>query len=98
MKVVGKRILVKQALTKKISEGGIHMTGDQEALPYGKVVAVSLEQQIRDQNKVGFSMINIGDTVLFSAIGAIPLGHIKKDHVLIEQDDILAILEEEDLR
>ncbi len=91
MRVVGKKILVKQSLTDLISKGGIHVAGDAEPLPYGKVIqigAVCLEEE---------ASLKVGDTVLFSAIGAIPLG-IKKNHVLIEWEDVLAILDEEDIK
>ena len=87
MKVVGKRILVKQALTDEVSKGGIIMAGDQEALPYGTVVQLS----------EGVTEVKVGDRVLFTGIGAIPLG-IKKNHVLIEFEDVLAILDEEDVK
>ena len=87
MKVVGKKILVKQSLTDEVSKGGIVMSGDQEALPYGEVV------QLGD----GVTEVEVGDSVLFTPIAAIPLG-IKKNHVLIEFEDVLAILDEEDMK
>lgn len=87
MRVVGKKILVKQTLTDTVSKGGIVMAGEQEALPYGEVVQTGAD--VRGTRK--------GDIVLFSAIGAIPLG-IKKNHVLIEFEDVLAILDEEDIK
>ena len=85
MRVMGKRILIEQSTTKEVSEGGIVLpTTMTHALPYGKVIQIG---PYVDET------IKVGDVVLFSEIGAIPLG-IKKDHVLIEPDDILAILEE----
>lgn len=89
MKVAGARILVKQSLTAEVSKGGIVMAGDQMALPYGEVIQIG--PAVKDINLL------IGVTVLFNEIGAIPLGHLMKDHVLIEPDDILATLEEGDL-
>lgn len=86
MRVTGKRILVEQFKTKEISEGGIALpTTTIQALPYGKVVQIGPEVK-------GFDLAE-GNVVLFSEIGAIPLG-VKEDHVLIEPDDILAVLEE----
>lgn len=86
MRVSGKRILIKQRLTEEVSKGGIVMAGDQQALPYGDVIQIGPEVEDMD--------LTPGEVVLFNEIGAIPLGHLLKDHVLIEPDDILAILEE----
>lgn len=86
MRVSGKRILIKQRLTEEVSKGGIVIAGDQQALPYGDVIQIGPEVEDMD--------LTPGEVVLFNEIGAIPLGHLLKDHVLIEPDDILAILEE----
>lgn len=86
MRVIGKRILVKQTLTKEVSKGGIVLTGDQQPLPYGEVIQVS----------VGMREVAVGDIVLFTEIASIPLG-IKKHYVLIEFEDVLAILNKEDI-
>ena len=87
MRIVGKKIMVKQSLTKEVSKGGIVLAGAQQALPVGEVVQIG--------NEVG--EIEVGELVLFTEIGAIPLG-IKKNHVLIEFEDVLAILDEEDIK
>ncbi len=86
MKVVGKRILVKQTMTDEVSKGGIVMAGNQQPLPFGEVIDFGNE----------VTEVAIGDVLLFTEIGAIPLS-IKKNHVLIEFDDVLALLDEEDL-
>ncbi|KKN68079.1 hypothetical protein LCGC14_0455330 [marine sediment metagenome] len=90
MRIVGKKILVKQTLTDEVSKGGIIMAGDQQTLPYGEIVAIG--------SGVEDMILIPGNLVLFNEIGAIPLGHIKKNHVLIEPEDVLAILDEEDLK
>lgn len=90
MKMVGKKILVHQAKTKEVSDGGIVMTAASiMPLPYGTVVAVGPEVSGSSDHYLGS-----GDIVLFNELGAISLGNLKPDHVLIEPDDILAILEE----
>lgn len=86
MRVIGKRILVEQTLTKSVSKGGIVLTGDQQTMPFGKVI------QMGDD----VAEVKVGDVLLFTEIAAIPVG-IKKHHVLIELDDVLAILDEEDV-
>lgn len=85
MRLMGKRLLVKQALTDTVSKGGIVMAGDQMALPYGEVIQIGPEVNLD---------LSCGERVLFNEIGAIPMGHLLKDHVLIEPEDILAVLEE----
>ena len=87
MRVVGKKILVKQTMTEPVSKGGILMTGDQQPLPYGEVIQVGAE----------VAEVKVGEILLFTEIGAIPLG-IKENHVLIEFEDVLAILNEEDVK
>jgi co-chaperonin GroES (HSP10) len=89
MKIVGKKILVKQRLTEQVSKGGIVMAGDQQPLPIGEVVTLGEE--------VTEGAVVVGDLLLFTEIGAIPLG-IKKNHVLIEFEDVLAVLDEEDMK
>ncbi len=86
MRIVGKKILVEQYMTDGVSKGGIVMAGNQQALPFGKVIQVGAE----------VSEVKPGELLLFTEIGAIPLG-IKKNHVLIEFEDVLAILDEEDI-
>jgi len=66
------------------------MAGNQQALPYGDVIQIGSGVEDTD--------LAPGEIVLFNEIGAIPLGHLLKDHVLIEPDDILAVLEEEEVR
>jgi co-chaperonin GroES (HSP10) len=90
MKVMGKRILVKQRLTEEVSKGGIVIAGEQQVLPYGDVVELGTD--------VPFPCgVHIGSIVLFSSIGCVELGDLKKNHVLVEIEDILAVLDPEDL-
>lgn len=92
MKLIGKKVLVKQMRTKDKSEGGIALPDSMSsALPYGKIISISLDLAKDPEN----TLVVPGAIVLFSAIAAIPL-ELKPDHVLIEPDDILAILEEGD--
>jgi co-chaperonin GroES (HSP10) len=91
MRVSGKRIMVKQRLTEEVSKGGIVMAGEQQALPYGDVIQLGPDAE-------DYLDLSPGEIVLFNEIGAIPLGHLLKDHVLIEPDDILAVLDEEEVK
>ncbi len=86
MKVVGKKILVKQAKTKEVSEGGIVMTADSiQTLPYGTVEQIGPDVE----------GIKPGEVILFEGLTAVPVA-IREGCVLIEEEDILAILEEGD--
>ena len=82
MRVIGKRILVKQRLTDTVTKGGIELPGDQSALPFGEVV------QVGTGNCGG---VNRGDIVLFNHLLASPVG-VLANHVLVEYDDVLAVL------
>lgn len=85
MRLTGQKILVKQLKTKEVTEGGIALPSTSvEALPYGPVQQVGPDVE----------GISVGDVVLFTDIGPIPLGHIKEGCVLVEPEDILAILDE----
>lgn len=94
MKVVGKRILVRQAKTKEVSEGGIVMTGEQTVLPYGTVLQVGSEVD----SALALDILGRRQrVVLFDGISAIPVNlkyPSEESYVLIEPDDILAILED----
>lgn len=87
MKMVGNKILVEQCKTAAVTEGGIALPESSiQALPYGVVMQVGPKVE----------EVKVADAILFSEIGAIPLGVLKPGCVLIEPDDILAILEEGD--
>ncbi|KKN58747.1 hypothetical protein LCGC14_0549260 [marine sediment metagenome] len=87
MKMVKNRIMVQQYKTEAVTKGGITLPeASRQVLPYGVVMKVG-----PDANEV-----KRGDVILFSEIGAISLGVLKPNCVLIEPDDILAILEEGD--
>lgn len=93
MRVVGKRILVKQRLTDSVSKGGIQLPGEQQSLPFGEVVQVGVDITAKPYGHV---VIQVGDIILFNHLLATPVG-ILKDHVLIEYDDVLAILDPEEV-
>lgn len=89
MRMTGKKLMVKQEMTPAVSKGGIVLTDDSiRPLPYGAIVGMGPDVDADD--------LNLGDVVLFNEIGAIQLGDLRPDHVLIETDDILAVLEEGD--
>lgn len=84
MKMIGNKILVQQQKTKAVSEGGIALPDACiQVLPYGEVLKVGPD----------VDSVQVGEVVLFSAIGAVELGDLMEDCVLIEPDDILLILE-----
>ena len=85
MKLLGKRILIEQIRTKDKTAGGIALpTSTIRALPYGHVRQIGPEVE----------GLRMGDVVLFNPLTLIELAEVQEGHVLIEPDDILAILEE----
>ncbi len=94
MRVVGNRILVKPFKTAEVSKGGMVMAGELQTLPYGTIVQIGgnvLNVKIEELRRFNYA---IGDVVLFTNITCVQLGEVKEDHVLIESEDILAVLEE----
>ncbi len=83
MKLMGKRILIEQIMTADKSKGGIVLTTT-TSLPYGHI------------RQLGPDVENhkVGEVVLFNPLTLIELSTVKEGHVLIEPDDVLAILEE----
>lgn len=88
MKMVRNKILLRQTESAGKSKGGIVLT-ETHKLPYGTVVDVGPEL-------TGEHDVIVGQVVLFNPITLVELGTLKEGHILIEPDDILAILEEGD--
>ncbi len=84
MKLMGKRILIEQIMTADKSKGGIVLTTT-SSLPYGHVRQMA--------PGMGIDHLKVGDVVLFNPLTLIELSTVKEGHVLIEPDDVLAILE-----
>lgn len=85
MKMVGKKILVEQFQTKTMTEGGIALPEQTvQKLPCGPAKALGPEVK----------GVELGDVIMFNAIGAIPVQLSGREFVLIEPEDILMILEE----
>lgn len=85
MKLMGQRILIEQILTKDTSDGGIALPDSTiRALPYGYVRQLGPEVEL----------LKAGDVVLFNPLTLVELSTVKEGHVLIEPDDVFAILEE----
>lgn len=85
MKLVGKKILVRQFQTKTMTDGGIALPEQTvQKLPVGVVVKVSPEVK----------NVLVNQVVMFGTIGAIPVTVARKEYALIEPEDVLMILEE----
>ncbi len=92
MRVIGTRILVRQRLTASVTKGGIELPGDQDGLPFGDVITVGSGVT----GDVNLGDISRGDIVLFNPLLTSPVG-VLDHHVLIELDDVLAILTEKEV-
>lgn len=87
MRMVRNKILLKQAESADESKGGIALPETHKVrLPYGRIM---------DMGPDVLATL-MGQVVLFNPLTLVELGEIKPGHILIEPDDIIAILEEGD--
>lgn len=88
MKLMGKRILIEQHMSEKMTEGGLALPDASiQALPRGKV----LQKGPDVSSKSG---LITGDIVQFDAYAAVHVETKVGKFILIEEDDVLLILEE----
>lgn len=93
MKLLGKKILLRQHRTKDKTEGGIQLPQAAiQKLPYGTVVQVGPD--IEETVRVAIEE----QVVLFNQLGAVLIQapNNGEELVMIEPEDILAILEKEE--
>lgn len=71
--------------TKDVTAGGIALPEQsRQTLPVGPVKSIGPDVE----------GVQVGEVVMFSSIGAMPVEVSKKEFILIEPEDILMILEE----
>jgi len=92
VKPLGSRVLVKPLEAEDTSSGGIILPeAAQERPRAGKVVAVG-EAGVY-ANEDGESAVKEGDTVIYTSFGGTELKIDGEDHLLLDEDDILAVRE-----
>ncbi len=90
LKPLGSRVLVKPLEAEDTSAGGIILPeAAQERPREGKVVAIgSAGVYLDDEDNSG---VQEGDIVVYAAFGGTEIKIDGEDHLLLEEDDILAI-------
>jgi chaperonin GroES len=87
------RILVKRIDEEQKTKGGIIIPDTAKEKPQeGKVVAVG-KGRVLDDGKVQELAVKRGDKILFSKYAGTDIKVDGDDHIIIREDDVLAILE-----
>ena len=87
------RILVKRVEEEEKSKGGIIIPDSAKEKPQeGKVVAVG-NGKVSDDGKVHPLDVKSGDRVLFSKYAGTEVNLEGEEHLIIREDDVLAVLE-----
>jgi len=87
------RILVKRIDEEQKTKGGIIIPDTAKEKPQeGKVVAVG-KGRVLDDGKVQELAVKKGDKILFSKYAGTDIKVDGDDHIIIREDDVLAILE-----
>ena len=87
------RILVKRVEEEQKTKGGIIIPDTAKEKPQeGKVIAVG-KGRILDDGKVQELAVKKGDKILFSKYAGTEIQLDGEEHIIIREDDVLAILE-----
>ena len=90
LKPLGSRVLVKPLEAEDTSTGGIILPeAAQERPREGKVVAIGAAGVYLDEDEN--SAVKKGDVVIYTSFGGMELKIDGEDHLLLEEDDILAV-------
>lgn len=90
---LGSRVLVKPLSAEGTSEGGIILPDSAQKKPQeGKVIAVGTGH-IMDDGSVRELQVKTGDVVIYPEYGGTEIKISGEEHLLIEEDSILAIKE-----
>jgi len=87
------RILVKRVEEEQKTKGGIIIPDTAKEKPQeGKVIAVG-KGRVLDDGKVQELAVKKGDKILFSKYAGTEIQLDGEEHIIIREDDVLAILE-----
>ncbi len=93
LKPLSDRVLIKRLEEEEVTKGGIIIPDSAKEKPIkGKVVAAGPGKTTDDGKTVAMS-VKAGDTVLFSKYGGTEIKIDGVDHLVMREDDILAIIE-----
>ena len=87
------RILVKRIEEEAKTKGGLIIPDTAREKPMeGKVIAVG-EGKVHDDGKLRPLDVHKGDRVLFGKYSGTEIQHLGDEHLIIREDDVLAVLE-----
>lgn len=87
------RVIVKRTEEEERTKGGIIIPDTAKEKPIeGKVIAVGAGRLNKDGKKVALE-VKVGDRVLFAKYGGTEVKIDGEEHLMMKEDDILAVLE-----
>ena len=90
---LGDKVLLRRVEAQEKSKGGIVIPDTAKEKPTeGRVIAVGTGRRLEDGNVVPFQ-VRKGDRVLFSSCAGTEVKLEGENHVIMGEDDILAIIE-----
>jgi chaperonin GroES len=93
LKPLADRVLIKRLEEEEVTKGGIIIPDSAKEKPIkGKVIAAG-PGKTNDAGKTVAMSVKTGDTVLFSKYGGTEIKIDGEEHLVMREDDILAIIE-----
>ena len=87
------RVLVKRLTEEERTKGGIIIPDTAKEKPYeGEVIAVG-EGKLLDNGEIRPLAVKVGDRVLFGKYAGTEIKINDEEHLILREDDILAIIE-----
>lgn len=97
VKPLADKVLIKVMEEEEKTPGGIYLPDTAKERPFkGKVVAVGVGKQLKEGSIVPFDELGVkpGDTVIFSKYAGTEIKVNGEKHIILNVDDIFAVLEE----
>ena len=93
MRPLHDRLLVKRIAEEEKTKGGLIIPDTAREKPTeGQVIAVG-EGKVLDDGKLRPLDVHAGDRVLFGKYSGTEIQHLGDEHLIIREDDVLAVLE-----
>lgn len=93
LKPLGERIVVEPNKEEEKSDGGIILPDTAQQKPQkGKVVAVGSGKLLENGKRIP-PEVKVGDTIIYSKYGGTEAKFEKKEYLILDERDILAIIE-----
>ena len=94
MKPIADRVIIKPAPAEEKTKGGIIIPDTAKEKPQeGKVISVGPGVKDKDGNTIPME-IEVGSVVMYKKWGGTEIKINGEEHILVKQEDILAVIEE----